>query len=240
MKIYMDEAWRGPLYGPLHIGIVSNIWISEKLLKKHLLFQDSKALTPKKREEAFFEIMDLKKQGKILCEIGTISSEMIDTFWVTRAINLAVIKALYSMLVSIPSERKKKKITIDDVKKLVSKYEEKFNDNIELIFDWKSDFWIWKDLGVKTSRIVHWDASCVQIAMASILAKVSRDHILDKVWEQYPNYWFEKHKGYWTKLHYAKIEEYWILPEHRKLFLKKIFPERKIQKYNKDYIITLS
>jgi hypothetical protein len=39
------------------------------------------------------------------------------------------------MLVSILSERKKKKITIDDVKKLVSKYEEKFNDNIELIFD---------------------------------------------------------------------------------------------------------
>jgi hypothetical protein len=44
------------------------------------------------------------------------------------------------MLVSILLEKKKKKITIDDVKKLVSKYEKKFNDNIELVFDGKSDF----------------------------------------------------------------------------------------------------
>jgi hypothetical protein len=44
------------------------------------------------------------------------------------------------MLVSILLEKKKKKIIIDDVKKLISKYEKKFNDNIELVFDGKSDF----------------------------------------------------------------------------------------------------
>jgi hypothetical protein len=44
------------------------------------------------------------------------------------------------MLMSILSERKKKKIIIDDVKKVISKYEKKYNDNIELVFDGKTDF----------------------------------------------------------------------------------------------------
>jgi len=231
MKLYMDEAWRGPLYWPLHIGLVSNPWISEKELKKHKLFQDSKTLSPKKREEAFNEITELEKNGKLIISIGTISSKIIDDFWVTRAINIAVSKALYKILSKLLWKKTKKIIKIKEVNNLSKEYEQKY-EPIEIIFDWKTDFWIGKDLGIKTSTIVHWDATCVQISIASILAKVSRDKILDNVALNYPEYWFEKHKGYGTKLHYEAIETHWVLKEHRKLFLKKIFPNRKIQKYD--------
>ena len=233
MKIYMDEAGRWPLYWPLHIWLVSSK-ISDKQLKKHQLFKDSKALTPKKREVAFNEILELEKNDKIYCEIWTISSEFIDTYWITRAINTAISKALYRMLSKILKTKIKKNIKRSDIIKVIENFEKEKKETIELIIDWKNDFWISKDLKIKTKTIVHWDAENVQISMASILAKVSRDRILDKTALKYPEYNFEKHKGYWTKLHYQAIEEHWVQPEHRKLFLKKIFPDWKILKFNEN------
>ena len=231
MEIYMDEAGRWPLYWPLRIWLVSNK-ISEKQLKKHELFKDSKQLTPKKREKAFEEILELADKSDIIYEIWTISSEFIDTYWITRAINTAISKALYRMLSKLLNQKIKKTIKRADILKLIDNYQDKTKDTITLIIDWKNDFWISKELNIKTKTIVHWDAEKVQISMASILAKVSRDKILDKTALKYPEYNFEKHKGYWTKLHYKAIEEHWVLPEHRKLFLKKIFPDWKILKFN--------
>ena len=235
----MDEAWRWPLYGPLHIWLVSSN-IPETQLKKHKLFKDSKALTPKKREIAFNEIQKLKEEKKVLCEIGTISSEFIDTYWITRAINTAIIKSLYVMLSNILNTKIKKKIKKTDIIKIIEDYNNKTKDWIEMIIDWKTDFWIWKEYPIKTKTIIHWDAENIQISMASILAKVSRDKILDTISLKYPEYHFDKHKGYGTKLHYESIEKYWLLPEHRKLFLKKIFPERKIQKYDDKISFSIS
>lgn len=73
---------------------------------------------------------------------------------------------------------------------------------------------------VKT--IVKGDAKSASIACASILAKVSRDRYMLKMAEKYPQYQFEKHKGYGTKLHYEMIEKYGICDIHRKTFLKKV------------------
>lgn len=71
--------------------------------------------------------------------------------------------------------------------------------------------------------IVKGDAKSASIAAASIIAKVSRDRYMLEMAEKYPEYHFEKHKGYGTKLHYEMIEKYGISPIHRKSFLKKIF-----------------
>ena len=233
----MDEAWRWPLYWPLHIWLVANI-ISEKQLKKHELFKDSKQLTPQKREKAFDEILQLANNNDIFYEIWTISSEFIDTYWITRAINTAILKALYRMLAKILNKKIKKTIKRADIINIIKNYKEEKNDDIIMIIDWKNDFWISKELTIKTETIIHWDAEKIQISMASILAKVSRDRILDKTALKHPEYNFEKHKGYWTKLHYKAIEEYWTLPGHRKLFLKKIFPEWKILKFDKNISFT--
>lgn len=70
--------------------------------------------------------------------------------------------------------------------------------------------------------IIKGDSKSANIAAASILAKVSRDRYMLEMAEKYPQYQFEKHKGYGTKLHYEMIEKYGISPIHRKTFLKKI------------------
>ncbi len=81
--------------------------------------------------------------------------------------------------------------------------------------------------GVKEVTIIKGDSKCMSVAAASIIAKVSRDRFMMKIAEEYPEYQFEKHKGYGTKLHYEMIEKYGVSPVHRKSFLKKILGERK-------------
>lgn len=81
--------------------------------------------------------------------------------------------------------------------------------------------------GVKEITIIKGDSKCMSVAAASIIAKVSRDRFMLKIAEEYPQYQFEKHKGYGTKLHYEMIEEYGVSPVHRKSFLKKILGEAK-------------
>jgi len=70
--------------------------------------------------------------------------------------------------------------------------------------------------------IVGGDAKSACIAAASILAKVSRDRYMDELAKEHPEYGFEQHKGYPTKLHYERIFTYGISPVHRVSFLKNI------------------
>lgn len=73
--------------------------------------------------------------------------------------------------------------------------------------------------------VVKGDLKCNSIGAASILAKVARDRYMTEMHNLYPEYGFDKHKGYPTKLHYEMIEQYGILPIHRRSFLKKIIGE---------------
>lgn len=75
-------------------------------------------------------------------------------------------------------------------------------------------------LEIPSEAIVKGDANSISIACASILAKVSRDRYMLKMSEKYPQYLFEKHKGYGTKLHYQMLDEYGPSEIHRQSFLK--------------------
>ncbi len=75
---------------------------------------------------------------------------------------------------------------------------------------------------LQNEMVVHGDARSASIAAASILAKVSRDRFMVELAEQYPQYAFEKHKGYPTKLHYERLRQYGPSPVHRQTFLKKL------------------
>ena len=79
-----------------------------------------------------------------------------------------------------------------------------------------------KGIEVSARAVVHGDAMCADIAAASVLAKVTRDRYMLGMAEQYPQYGFEKHKGYGTKAHYAAIREYGPSPIHRPSFLRKM------------------
>ena len=69
--------------------------------------------------------------------------------------------------------------------------------------------------------VVKGDSLSASIAAASVLAKVSRDHFMLDMAEQYPQYAFERHKGYGTKLHYERLAEFGPSPIHRLTFLNK-------------------
>ena len=70
------------------------------------------------------------------------------------------------------------------------------------------------------TSIIKGDAKCYSIAAASIIAKVTRDRIMRSWDEIYPEYGFEKHKGYGTKVHINAIKQYGLCPIHRKSFTK--------------------
>lgn len=74
--------------------------------------------------------------------------------------------------------------------------------------------------GFAEKTVVKGDALSYSIAAASIIAKVSRDRYMKTLAQQYPEYLFEKHKGYGTALHYEMLRKYGISPAHRRTFLK--------------------
>lgn len=78
------------------------------------------------------------------------------------------------------------------------------------------------NLEVKTVTVVKGDSLSHSIACASILAKVTRDTLMKNMASKYPEYFFEKHKGYGTALHVEMIKKYGPSPIHRLSFLRKI------------------
>lgn len=77
-------------------------------------------------------------------------------------------------------------------------------------------------LQIAQRSIIHGDAEVNAIAAASILAKTERDHYMEVLAEEFPQYGFERHKGYGTKAHYEVLEEHGPCPEHRLSFLSKL------------------
>ncbi len=83
-----------------------------------------------------------------------------------------------------------------------------------------------KNMTTPHETIVKGDAKSISIAAASILAKVSRDRFICEIADKYPEYEFEKHKGYGTKVHTDALKKYGPCEIHRKSFLKKILGEK--------------
>ena len=79
-----------------------------------------------------------------------------------------------------------------------------------------------KGITTPNQMVVKGDSKSYSIACASILAKVTRDRLMEEYDKMYPEYGFSRHKGYGTKAHYEAIEKYGITPIHRRTFLKKI------------------
>ncbi len=78
------------------------------------------------------------------------------------------------------------------------------------------------ELDCPAQFVIKGDANSASIAAASVLAKVSRDRYMKRIAEEYPQYCFEKHKGYGTVLHREMLLKYGASDIHRKTFLKKI------------------
>lgn len=82
-----------------------------------------------------------------------------------------------------------------------------------------------KNMTIPHETVVKGDAKSINIAAASILAKVSRDRYICEIADKYPEYEFDKHKGYGTKVHTDALKKYGPCEIHRRTFLKKILGE---------------
>lgn len=83
-----------------------------------------------------------------------------------------------------------------------------------------------KDFRLPVKTVVKGDSLSLNIAAASVLAKVTRDDLMQEMADAYPQYGFEVHKGYGTKAHYAALTEHGPSPIHRVTFLKKFYGEK--------------
>ena len=194
--IGVDEAGRGPLAGPVMAAAVA-IMINDKCEELlNLGVNDSKKLSPKKREE-IFEI--LTSHPLVLWSVGEASEKEIDEINILQASLLTMRRA---------------------VEKLMDKNDRLERENFFVYIDGRE---VIPNLTANQKSIINGDAKVFSIAAASIIAKVTRDRLMLKYAEKYPQYGFEKHKGYGTKQHYEMIEKHGICRIHRKTFLKKIY-----------------
>lgn len=192
--IGIDEVGRGPLAGPVTLCAVKvEAGTYRRLQKsKHLPAhgRDSKKLSKKDREKYSKVLCDLAQEGKLQFTIVMQSNMVIDTKGLSFAIKKAISKCLPTLNVS-------------------------WNDTVLLDGGLKApgEF-------INQETVIKGDERHPVIAWASILAKVHRDNYMIKMAKKYPEYGFEKHMGYGTKIHRDAIQKYGTSSIHRKSFLR--------------------
>lgn len=179
----IDEAGRGPLAGPVVVGAV----IMQRESKLEFM-NDSKKVTPKRRELLYNQIIDTA----ISYGVGIVSQEEIDEINILNATK----KALHIALDEVIKKLNKKPdiILVDALNKIDT-------------------------FGIKYESIIKGDATCYSISAASIIAKVTRDKIMEEWDKIYPQYGFKDHKGYGTARHTQAIKENGPCMLHRKSFI---------------------
>ena len=239
--IYFDEAWRWPLAGPLFVWLICPV---TKLTKKELLpFCDSKQISESQREALFEYIENIKSEWKIIFTPARMTASEIDKYGMSNALHLAILRwmiLIFSQLfpeIKIKSElpsplstKIKTNLKYTDVLNYFLELNSNWVD-IKLVMDGNRDFWLKKMFPFwEIETIISWDAKVKEIWMASIVAKVSRDRVMETLPKKYTKYNFGKHKWYGTKEHKELLEKHWASDIHRKLFLKWLFPDHKFSK----------
>jgi ribonuclease HII len=217
----VDEVGRGPVAGPVMVGafifLTPDFEDQIKLYsaENKLPLRDSKKLTKKQKDKWLVYFKDQKEKGNCDFVVSAVSAIDIDKIGIVPSIQ----KALNNSLTRITTQ--------------------------EILFVRSSDeggrgarpsqkvspasFSIYLDGGLKApvdyvnqETIIKGDELYPVISCASIVAKVTRDSMMEKYAQEYPDYGFENHVGYGTAAHYAAIKKHGMTPLHRKTFLKNI------------------
>ena len=193
MLVGVDEAGRGPLAGPVVAAAVAICLSDDALVEEFMKLgvRDSKFILPKKREQLYGI---LTAHTAVSWGVASVDEKAIDRINILQASLLAMKYAVDAMM---------KKQSVPQQPYL-------YIDGRDII----------PDMSVDQKAVIGGDAIVFSIAAASIIAKVTRDRMMGVYAKEYPQYQFEQHKGYGTKLHYAAMREYGPCPIHRKSFLK--------------------
>jgi len=149
---------------------------------------DSKKLSKKKREMLYDLLLEEAKKGNMLIGIGEASAKEIDDINILNASFLAMKRALDKACPVHPDL-----VLVDGNREP-------------------------KNFGCAVKAVIKGDVKSYSVSAASILAKVYRDRLMEKMAKQYPYYGFEKNAGYGTKAHIEGLKKYGITPEHRRSY----------------------
>jgi ribonuclease HII len=186
----IDEAGRGPLAGPVAVGLI-HAPESFDILSAFPGLNDSKKLTEKKREDLFALLEECVRRGDISYLVQFRSAEEIDT----KGIAVVIREAIESGLRTLCSESKtlKTKVWLDGSLKAPVHYHQE--------------------------TVIKGDSLIPSIMLASIAAKVTRDRLMHTLHEEYPQYGFSKHKGYGTSAHMSALRTHGLCAIHRRTFI---------------------
>lgn len=211
VPVGVDEAGRGPLAGPVVAAAVvykrDDYEYPLELAKAFTLIRDSKKLSEKQREVAYELVREHFYVG-----VGIVNAETIDRVNILQATFLAMKSALTEVKRQLPREWSHKTHLLLDGNQLLPSY----SDSQE--------------------AVVSGDSEVRSIAAASIIAKVTRDRMLDEYETLYPQYGFSQHKGYGTKVHMDALRKYGPTPIHRLSFkpVKLANPENANKRFDRD------
>lgn len=195
----IDEVGRGPIAGPVAVCALClcpgfNVKEFHPLVRlRTKRLRDSKKLSHLQRLKWLEKIEEEKKKGNIIYQVCMESNKVIDKKGIVFAIN----NSLRKCLKKINKNPKDCQVLLDGGLHAPAKYKNQ-------------------------QTIIKGDEKELAIALASIVAKVTRDNLMVKLARKYPNYGLEKHKGYGTRDHYIAINKYGISALHRKSFLRRI------------------
>ena len=188
----VDEAGRGPIAGPVSVGVVA-FEEGFDLLAVFPGLNDSKQLSEKKREVLFGILEEQVRHGNVKFQVELSSAQMIDEKGIVPAIRLALDKGVKALLPNSLGG----KVFLDGALRAPSEYEQ------ETV--------IGGDGIIPAIMLASVAAKVVRDRL-----------MVNEIAKQFPAYNFEKHKGYGTKAHYAAIMEHGLCNEHRRTFLKSI------------------
>ena len=191
--IGVDEAGRGPLAGPVAVGLV-RVPESFDLLAAFPGLNDSKKLTEKRREALFTLLEERVAAGDLSYCVKLPSAQRIDAEGIAVVIRGAIKEGLGELAQpSADGYATEGKVWLDGALRAPSHYEQE--------------------------TVIGGDALIPAIMLASVAAKVTHDRLMVQLAEEYPQYGFEKHKGYGTKAHLDAIRAHGQCAEHRASFI---------------------
>ena len=190
----IDEVGRGPVAGPVYVcAFWAEAGETESIVAgAKLPLRDSKKLTKKMREKWFQYLQDLAKQKRVRYVMTKASAREIDDKGIAVCIRAAVDNCLEKLNLDL----KETKVFLDGGLKTLEKYNQE--------------------------TVIKGDENIPVIALASIVAKVSRDAEMQELAKEYPDYLWDKNSGYGTSAHMKAIREKGTCPLHRISNIKNI------------------
>jgi ribonuclease HII len=221
--IGVDEVGRGAFAGPVvaaAVVVTRDFLESRWAVVKGGRVNDSKLLTVEQREELWGEFEQLAANGRIHANYGIASVEEIEQFNILGATKLAMRRALGGIYPPEAFEVKR------DEPDLFSSFEERTTFHPTVSARVIVDGLALRGFPYPHTAYVNGDARSLCIAMASIVAKVTRDRLMIELETKFPGYGFAQHKGYGTEEHRDAVLRLGRCIEHREMFLRKLLAVR--------------